>query len=60
MCCPFVTLLRQETQGPSAAAQHNSQRGEAVVKEFGKNKNPVGNFTTNIYEAEPKALIRIW
>lgn len=48
------------TEGPSAAAaRHNLQSGEAVAKEkFGKNKNPVGNFTTNICDAEPKAYAR--
>lgn len=39
-CCPCVTLLRQETEGPSTAgAQCNLQSREEVVKEFGKSKN---------------------
>lgn len=64
--CPQCSLSLRNfaetgTEGPSAAAaQHNLQSREEVAKELEKNKNPVGNFTTNIYDAEPKALIRIW
>lgn len=44
----------------SATCCSTQQSRGAVVKDFGQNKNPVGSFTTNIYDAEPKALIRIW
>lgn len=48
------------TEGPAAAGtQHNLQSRRAVAKDsLGKNKNPVGNFTTNICDAEPKAHAR--
>lgn len=48
------------TEGPSAAAARPNlqSRGRGCERQLGKNKNPVGNFTTNTCDAEPKAHAR--